>query len=433
MMRSSRAAVDLIVAEEVSSKEVYIRKYQHPEWPGGASGVTIGIGYDLGFATPARILSDWKDYLAPNVIQAMQSVAGLTGTAAKDALAEVRSQIVVPWDAAMAVFMKVDMPKWEDLVLRAVPGSDKLPAGCFGVLASISYNRGAAFSKSGDRYQEMRDIRTHVASSAWDKVPGDIRSMKRLWPNVTGLKNRREHEALLWEASLAAHSPSPAEEPSNRIDTGDERDDLDDSKVVTPVGNTPVVDDTPNVQPPKGSYSLEVKLIQLQLIDMKYFEVGDPDGIVGGKFVAGVSAFMTDRGKDPNKGKITPELRAELDTAKRDNLADGRPWSRPIAPSRANATATDLAPKVASVNHVWYQKLLAYVLGAPAFLTAGFKGVFGDQSDPTSYITAVKNFFGAIPPELYWLAVAGVAGAIFYQAKKTQDATVKDYNSGKIN
>ena len=32
--------IDLIVAEEVSSRDYYVAHYQHPEWPGGASGVT---------------------------------------------------------------------------------------------------------------------------------------------------------------------------------------------------------------------------------------------------------------------------------------------------------------------------------------------------------------------------------------------------------
>jgi len=35
------------------------------------------------------------------------------------------------------------------------------------------------------------------------------------------------------------------------------------------------------VQPTKVVYSLEVELIQRTLIDMKYFEVGDPDGLIG--------------------------------------------------------------------------------------------------------------------------------------------------------
>ena len=38
----SSTAFDLIVEFEVSSEQVYTRKYRGPIWPGGASGVTIG-------------------------------------------------------------------------------------------------------------------------------------------------------------------------------------------------------------------------------------------------------------------------------------------------------------------------------------------------------------------------------------------------------
>lgn len=415
-MRSSRAAVDLIVANEVTSKEVYERKYQRPEWPGGASGITVGIGYDLGYVTAEEILSDWKDYLTPNVIQSMQHYAGINGSHAHDVLAAARRDISVPWDAAMQVFMKASLPKFEASTLRAVPGSDKLPAGCFGVLASLTYNRGASYTKSGDRYLEMRNIRTHVASGDWAAVEHDIRAMKRLWPGVAGLLRRRDEEADLWKASLAASQ-------SGRVDSGDDKNDD-----VTPSGNEPPMS---NVQPQHSKYSLEVELIQRQLIDFKYFEVGEPDGLFGGKFVAGVSAFMNDRGKDPNRGKITPELKAEIAAAKSEKLADGTPWTRPIAATRANATAKDIAPKVASVNATWYTKLLAWIMGAPAAAGAGLKTLFGD--DPSSYIGKIKDTLAAVPAEFYLLGIAALAAGIFLAAKAAQDATVKDYNEGKIN
>jgi hypothetical protein len=32
---------------------------QPSKWPGGGSGITIGIGYDLGFVTVDQFESDW--------------------------------------------------------------------------------------------------------------------------------------------------------------------------------------------------------------------------------------------------------------------------------------------------------------------------------------------------------------------------------------
>jgi hypothetical protein len=187
------------------------------------------------------------------------------------------------------------------------------------------------------------------------------------------------------------------------------------------------------VQPSHAKYSLEVQLIQKALISMKYFEVGEADGKIGGKFIAGVAAFMTDRGKDPNKGQITDALKNEINAAMSEKLADGTPWSRPIAPARANATATDVGKTVASVTANSAQKGLAYVLGVPAATGGLLKSFFGDKDTPSGYIAPVKEFLAAIPSELYWFTIAAIAVGIFLAAKKAQDSTVKDYQQGKIN
>src|SRR5262249_9984062 len=56
-------AVAFIAREEVGGREFYDTHAVHPEWPGGDSGVTIGVGYDLGFQTDFE--ADWKDLLSP--------------------------------------------------------------------------------------------------------------------------------------------------------------------------------------------------------------------------------------------------------------------------------------------------------------------------------------------------------------------------------
>ena len=433
-MRSSRAAVDLIVAHEVSSKALYEKKYQRPEWPGVQSGITVGIGYDLGYNDASTIQNDWIDVLPPNVVREMQRYAGLTGTRAKAMLSQAREIIVVPWEPAMAVFMKTSLPKFEAMALRACPGSEKLPAGCFGVLTSVTYNRGPSFSKEGDRYREMRNIRDHIVTGRWDEVPRELRSMKRLWPGVAGLQRRREEEAQLWERSLnAAPLPEP-EITTSRVDTGDEKD-FSDIVAIPPVPPevTPIKDPPLNIQPSAAVYSMEVEMVQRALISMNYFEVGEPDGKAGGKFVAGVAAFMSDRGKDPNKGQLTKELKDEIARAKLEKLANGQPWTRPISPARANATAKDIEPKVASVTPNWYAKLMAFIVGIPSAVTGMVKSFFGDKDPPSAYIAPVKEFFGSIPSEIYWFAVAALAVGIFLAVKKSQDAIVKDYQQGKIN
>lgn len=420
--------MDLIVSFEIGSRALYEKKYQRPEWPGVQSGITVGIGYDLGYNTKESIRNDWSPHLPADMVAKMVLFAGYTKQQAKELLPKARQGIVVPWDAAMAVFMEVSLPKFEKLAERACPGSEKLPAGCFGVLTSLTYNRGASFSNQGDRYREMRNIRAHIATGEWDAVPQDLRDMKRLWPTVAGLIRRREEEAMLWDASLRAAPPLDYGAATGRIDTGDVKHPTDITHEVTDED----LDTSLNVQPTRGKYSLDVELIQKALTSMGYFEVGAIDGKFGGKFVAGVAAFMTDRGKDPNKGRITPELKIEIAKAKSDRLPNGKSWTRPIAPDRANATAKDIAPTVASVNATWYTKLGAWLIGLPASIGAGLKGLFGEDTTG-GYISQIKGIFTAVPTELYMLAVAGLALAIYFAAKKAQDATVKDYQQGKIN
>lgn len=200
----SQAADDLIVACEVSSRTYYEKTLRHPEWPGGRSGVTIAIGYDLGYATKTKITSDWGGKLPGAMIDAMVPCLGLTGDDARRALPSVRNAIDVPWDQAIDVYEHVDIPEWTDRVCAAVPRADRLPPDCLGALTSLAYNRGASFQMQGDRYREMRAIREHVIAGELDKVPGEFRSMERLWPDMRGLRVRRDKEADLWTHGLAA-------------------------------------------------------------------------------------------------------------------------------------------------------------------------------------------------------------------------------------
>lgn len=212
----SQGAFDLIVAEEVSSQATYTARYQHPERPGGASGITIGIGYDCGYSTPERIHADWDGKIPSSMVNALIGIAGLTGDRAQARLASVRSLVTVPWQAAIDVFANTDIPRWAATVRKALPNCDKLSPDCFGALVSLAYNRGASFSTAGDRYAEMRAIKAHMAAQQFDKIPDDFRSMKRLWtsPSVRGVATRRDHEAALFQKGLSMPlNTAPASAP----------------------------------------------------------------------------------------------------------------------------------------------------------------------------------------------------------------------------
>lgn len=208
-MDISKAAFDLIVTEEVSSEETYRKKYERPIWPGGMSGVTIGIGYDLAHSNAAKIREDWSPHLSPAMVDALVEVQGLSGDRARRALPSVQGRVRVSWEAAIAVFEQRDVPKWCATVRNALPNCDKLSPDSFGALVSLAYNRGPSFANAGERYTEMRAIKHFMEIEDFASIPAQFRSMARLWPNMAGLQKRRAREAALFAAGLQGAAPAP--------------------------------------------------------------------------------------------------------------------------------------------------------------------------------------------------------------------------------
>ena len=196
----SQAALDLIIACEITSAEYYNRVECHPSWPGGDSGVTIGIGYDLGMGTEAQFREDWAGLLPDAVMDSLAATCGVHGAVAK-AMAVYRYALTIPLSAATSVFMARSIPQAIDATVRAFPGSRALPPDCFGALVSLVFNRGG--SLVGDRRREMRQIMLALPSHP-ELVPDLIRSMKRLWEGqgLDGLLARRDAEAELFEKGL---------------------------------------------------------------------------------------------------------------------------------------------------------------------------------------------------------------------------------------
>lgn len=214
----SQEAFDLIVEEETGGRTLYEKTECHPTYPGGASGVTIGIGYDCGYSTAQQIAADWGPYVDAKTLQALQDVAGIHGPPAASHASELH-WITIPWDTAIQVFTLRDIPKWTGITRHALPNYDKLPPDCCGALTSLSFNRGASYSTSGDRYTEMRNIKWHMTTMEYDKIPAEIRSMKRLWQGqgLDGLLSRRDHEAALFEKGLGELDGDPDTTPASTV------------------------------------------------------------------------------------------------------------------------------------------------------------------------------------------------------------------------
>ena len=200
VQKLSPAALNLILKYEVGGGEAYYNKFlKKPTWPGAFSGVTIGIGYDLGYHTNAQFKDDWKDFLDERQLTRLSVTVGVKGKSARGYLAGVKD-IIVPWSSALSVFEETTIPKFINQTKQIYPGVEDLYPDAFGALVSLVFNRGS--SLSGKRRAEMLAIKSLVPKRDYKGIAQQIRNMKRLWrgAGVDGLLKRREDEAKLVES-----------------------------------------------------------------------------------------------------------------------------------------------------------------------------------------------------------------------------------------
>jgi len=202
----SKKGLEKIVSFEISSAAYYRKFLQHPTWPGGKSGVTIGIGYDLGFHSASRIQNDWQGKISDVDLEQLKEVSGLKGDEAKAALAKVRA-IQIPLDAASEVHYQATLPTYAAKTKKAYPGVESLPADAQAMLLSLVFNRGTKMSGASRR--EMKAIQPLVAAQDLDGIASEIRSMKRLWDidKLPGLHKRRDAEADMIAHADHAYEP----------------------------------------------------------------------------------------------------------------------------------------------------------------------------------------------------------------------------------
>lgn len=186
---------DLLVRWEITSEAAYVRRYQSPIWPGGASGVTWGIGYDGGHQAAPVILREWSAHVhAPR----LATTAGIVGESARAALPAYRD-IVVPWAMAVDVLDAASIPRYMAQARQAYGRHfDTAPDGVRCALTSETYNRGAAMS--GSRRIERRVIRDQcLPARDAECVALQLEASCRVWANDArngpGLCNRRKDEA----------------------------------------------------------------------------------------------------------------------------------------------------------------------------------------------------------------------------------------------
>ncbi|AZO79331.1 MULTISPECIES: hypothetical protein [unclassified Bosea (in: a-proteobacteria)] len=211
----SPVAYEFIVRWETGGPAYYKQVIKEaPIWPGYASGVTIGCGYDLGYHTASQFAADWSSRLKAAAISRLSPAVGFkTVQPNRDAkVAWVKgfipqvADIKINWDVAIEQFDTSKMPKLLRDLYGALDSLDRLHPHCRGALLSLVFNRGASFAAAGERYAEMREI-ARLMRTGGDteirQIPAQLRSMKRIWGENSSLAKRREGEAELFEAGLA--------------------------------------------------------------------------------------------------------------------------------------------------------------------------------------------------------------------------------------
>ena len=204
----SKKSLNLILEFEVGGGENYYNKFlKNPAWPEGQSGVTIGVGYDLGYVNKTEFSEDWKD-LPKEVFDRLYKVVGIKGYNAKNLIRGLKD-IVIPWELSLQVFNNKTVTKFRNLTKDTFPNFDKMPEDAKGGLVSLVFNRGNALE--GDRRREMKLIRDGMRiTNTFDQkaltfIANQIRNMKRIWAGGSiekGMNRRRDAEAKLIEESL---------------------------------------------------------------------------------------------------------------------------------------------------------------------------------------------------------------------------------------
>lgn len=200
----SRLGLKKLVSHEISSKSYYKKYLSHPTWPKGQSGVTIGIGYDLGYNSASQIREDWSGKLRDVDVERLTVVSGLKGTVAKQVVSRVKD-IEVPLELAEEVFYESTLSRYSKQTQKAFPGAQDLHPDAQAALLSLVYNRGTKMT--GSSRKEMAAIVPLVKQQDYAEIAVQIKAMKRLWEgkNLDGLLKRRDDEAKLVRNSDRAY------------------------------------------------------------------------------------------------------------------------------------------------------------------------------------------------------------------------------------
>lgn len=194
-MQLAKLGISAIIGYEVGAEYVgdiryYNSRLAKPTYPGGDSGVTVGIGYDLGYNTVAQIRKDWEGKVNGNVLSFLITCAGLKGKDAARKIKPETSVFKIPYDVAYSVFTNSTLPRFCIEAKESFPSIEKLNPLAQAVIVSVVFNRGNGLvdtstnAQKEGRRKEMRNLVKAIDKVDYNVIANEIESMKRLWDGV---------------------------------------------------------------------------------------------------------------------------------------------------------------------------------------------------------------------------------------------------------
>ena len=191
-----RSANFLITAEDVPT---------HPYWPKGDSGITIGVGWDLGQHGESEFLSAWAALDLASLRQLKEAIHK-RGHAAEVLVPQLKP-ITVPRNISLSVFRRSLDASYYPMMLQLFPGVESLSTDVQVALLSLVFNRGVLLGrdpdwskvKALDRRWEIRRLQDDVKQRDVFAIYIRLGTMKRLWEKSgqRGLLYRRRDEQHL--------------------------------------------------------------------------------------------------------------------------------------------------------------------------------------------------------------------------------------------
>ncbi len=184
----------------------------------------------------------------------------------------------------------------------------------------------------------------------------------------------------------------------------------------------------------KSNYDERIADVQRKLLALGYTGVGEVDGIIGDRTIGAILNFRF-RNKLPLTVNDAPlgidaQLLAALETAPKQFIPS----------EQAQATVTEIAPKVAAVQKAWWAKLWAHILAWPMAFISFVGLIIDNMGDAIEKLTPLKSFLSdwlaTVPPLTLVLigtvTVSIVSILIAWQSGKAQAAMVQGYQQGTV-